>query len=165
MKGFPDVTGVPDQDDQEALRQWMALQYSALFNLLPVLYPGSMTLNQARVRTAVITESLADRPCTMTGLSELLGIPQSTVSRAIGDMQEEGLLETVDAPEDGRIRAFRYRLGVIYRPRLEGALNGMWSLVEDGFLQAPLLMHRKGPNFEYDHEGLPDPQQVYRSDD
>jgi len=143
----------------------MARQYSDLFNLLPVLFPGSMTLNQARVRIAVITESLQGRSCTMTHLSELLDIPQSTVSRTLGDMQEEGLLETVDAPEDGRIRAVRYRLEVIFRPRLAGALNGMWSLVEEGFLEAPRLLHRKGPTFEYDDEGLPDPQRVYRENE
>jgi len=75
-----------------------------LYRVLAEKYGGDRTLNELRVMNQIILCSLDGRTCTVTALHKVTGIPIATVSRAVGNLQNDGWLSEQRDPADGRKR-------------------------------------------------------------
>ena len=67
-------------------------------------YGGDCTLNEVRILNQVISCNLLGRFCSVTGLQQATGIPTSTVSRIVTNLESEGWLNGQQHPTDGRKR-------------------------------------------------------------
>ncbi len=75
-----------------------------LFRMLGEKYGGATTLNELRVINQVILCHIKGRSCSVTGLHKETGIPISTVSRTVCNLQGEGWISDRRDRTDGRKR-------------------------------------------------------------
>ena len=75
-----------------------------LLRQLAEKYGGDCTLNELRVMNQILRCSLQGRPCSVTALHKVTGIPMPTVSRSVAHLQSEGWLSERPDPDDGRRR-------------------------------------------------------------
>lgn len=76
-------------------------------NLLKMLnekYGSATTLNELRVMNQVILCHINGRSCSVTALHKATGIPISTVSRTVCNLQREGWISDRQHKTDGRKR-------------------------------------------------------------
>ena len=76
--------------------------------ILAEKYGGDCTLNEARVMVQIIRCQLEGRTCSVTNLHKATGIPIPTVSRAVGNLQNDGWLSEQRDPNDGRKRIISF---------------------------------------------------------
>ena len=67
-------------------------------------YGGDCTLNELRVMNQIIRCHLEGRFCSVTALHKVTGIPVSTVSRAVTQLQTDNWVTERQDPDDGRRR-------------------------------------------------------------
>ena len=75
-----------------------------LFSMLGEKYGGATTLNELRVINQVILCHIKGRSCSVTALHKETGIPISTVSRTVCNLQREGWISDRQDRTDGRRR-------------------------------------------------------------
>ena len=75
-----------------------------LFRTLAERYGGGATLNELRVMNQVILCRLNGRSCSVTALHKVTGIPKSTISRVVANLQDDGYLSDRRDTADGRKR-------------------------------------------------------------
>ncbi len=75
-----------------------------LFGMLAEKYGGASTLNELRVMNQVILCHIKGRSCSVTALHTVTGIPISTVSRTVSNLQREGWVLDRRDRTDGRKR-------------------------------------------------------------
>ncbi len=75
-----------------------------LFRMLAVKYGGASTLNELRIMNQVNLCHIKGRSCSVTALHKVTGIPISTVSRSVSNLQGEGWLSDRRDRTDGRKR-------------------------------------------------------------
>ena len=75
-----------------------------LFSMLGERYGGASTLNELRVMNQVILCHIKGRSCSVTALHKETGIPISTVSRTVCNLQREGWISDRRDITDGRKR-------------------------------------------------------------
>lgn len=71
-------------------------------------YGGDCTLNEARIMIQIIRCHLDGRTCSVTALHKVTGIPISTVSRSVANLQRDGWLSERRDPTDGRKRIISF---------------------------------------------------------
>ena len=75
-----------------------------LFRMLGEKHGGATTLNELRVMNQVILCHINGRSCSVTALHKETGIPISTVSRTVCNLQREGWVSDRRDRTDGRKR-------------------------------------------------------------
>ena len=70
-------------------------------------FGGKMTLNQLLVLCSITLSHFEQRRCTVQAISDSEHICQPTVSGCVRRLEAYGLVESVPAPEDGRVRLLR----------------------------------------------------------
>ena len=71
-------------------------------------YGGDCTINEARIMVQITRCQLEDRTCSVTALHKVSGIPMSTVSRAVANLQRDGWVAERRDPNDGRKRIISF---------------------------------------------------------
>ena len=75
-----------------------------LFRMMGEKYGGACTLNELRVMNQVVLCHIKGRTCSVTAFHKATGIPKSTVSRTVCNLQREGWLSDRRDITDGRKR-------------------------------------------------------------
>ena len=88
---------------------------AAYLNMISGKYGGDSTLNEIRVMNFVLRANLAGKDVGVSCVSRVLGIPKSTVSRAVLKFRANGWLEEVTSNSDGRRRNLRLTRKVVDR--------------------------------------------------
>lgn len=81
---------------------------AAFYAHLLTLVPGTTSINELRVFTAIGLATFRDEHVGITELSNQLGIPLSTMSRLVTKLSDEGNVIAIKHPRDDRRRTLRF---------------------------------------------------------
>jgi DNA-binding MarR family transcriptional regulator len=89
---------------------------AAFYAHLISIVPGSTSVNELRLLTAIGLATFKDQHVGVTELSTQLGIPLSTASRLVAKLCEDGRVVSIKHPRDDRRRSLRFSVGHMGSP-------------------------------------------------
>jgi hypothetical protein len=88
--------------------RWCMEMCAAFYAHVVSIVPGSTSVNELRLLTAIGLATLKDQHVGVTELALQLGIPLSTASRLVAKLCEGGRVVSIKHPRDDRRRSLRF---------------------------------------------------------